>query len=165
MPLRRAFPPEETFAETVPPFSATASAFPSANAAMGIRLPKRYRPVALTNLGVYIGTASGNIDLGVYTWDGSQFVRQASTGSTAASGSNAIQKIAPGSVLTYDGRADVWLFVAADNTTVTMARLSGSAAITNLANRGVLKTSAFPLPSTISGAGSTATPIWIYGGP
>lgn len=155
---------EPSFIETAPWNYITAAVWPNANQAIGVLLPKRATPVALTRLGVFVNTASGNIDIGVYTWDGSQFVRQVSTGSTPASGSAAMQYITPSTAFRYNGVTDVWLWVAANNTTVSLGRAAGVAGITAINNRVATKTSSFPLPSTINSATTTATQPYVYGG-
>lgn len=131
-----------------PSFSAEAVYF-TANFAVLVAV-RVAAPVVISTIEYYVGTASGNVDVGIYTYDGSTFTRAASSGSTAASGTNAIQAInltapyalAPG--VTY------YFAIAADNITITMTRIVPHSATTLAHARAVAKSSSFPLPATIT---------------
>jgi hypothetical protein len=120
-------------------------------------------PMVVTTVGIVNGaTASGNIDIGIYTPDGT---RLASTGSTAQSGTSTIQNIALTAPVTL-GRG--WYYVAyqIDNTTGTFLSANSASTLWRVTgNRVVANT--FPLPATLTMTPSVANYRWgkpvIYG--
>jgi hypothetical protein len=141
------------------------AAYPAADRAHF--LPFRVnRPTLITKLMAYNGsTASGNIDVGIYSHDGTRLV---STGSTAQSGTSALQVFDVTD--TWLGPGRFYLAVAMDNTTGTLFRATlGSTQID--AGIGLLiEASAFPLPATatfatISGAAAFVPIIGALVGP
>lgn len=136
--------------------SLTAStAWPSANLAIYVPVPV-YRLVTIAKMAVNNGTAvSGNIDVGIYdaTWN-----RLVSSGSTAQSGTSAIQifditdtTLNPG--LYYIG-------VALDNTTGTLAGYVFTGGSLEIRSFAVYQqASAFALPNPFVGAAMAQTLI------
>lgn len=123
--------------------SPTSGTWGTANRAVYIPLTLR-RPFTLASMAVYNGaTATGNIDLGIYTEDG---VLIWSSGSTAQSGTNAYQVVTPGSpVKLPPGR--YYIAMACSSTSATIL---GRAFLqhTGRAVGAGIQASAFPLPST-----------------
>lgn len=101
-------------------------------------------------------TASGNIDVGIYTPDGTRLV---SSGSTAQSGTSTLQvfdvtdtTLAPGYY---------YIAVAMDNTTGTIRRNNLSTQASKFAGSAVMA-SAFPLPATATLATALGS-AWVIG--
>lgn len=111
-----------------------------------------------------IGIQSGNIDVGVYMYDGTTFTKIVSLGSTAcpAASTNVVYNITD--TVFYRG-VRYYYAIAADNTTVTFGRWSADATITPFATSfGFSKVTSFPLPATIiSAAASTGPYNVLYG--
>lgn len=102
-----------------------------------------------------VGTASGNIDVGVYGSSGSGLntvpdTRRVSTGSIACPATGRAE-IALGSSLAVT--TDDWFAIAVDNATATFYRTSNTIASEIAGGFGATKSSAFPLPSP---AGTTS---------
>lgn len=142
------------FLSEPPAASSTGVAWPTANAAVFARV-RVGAPLRVTRMHTFIGAASGNVDLGLYRSDdgGTTLTRIASTGSTAASGTNAEQVIALTAAVTLVPGIDYYLAMAADNATVTVARQTISSGMAVLGNHYVGKASSFPLPTTVSSLG------------
>jgi hypothetical protein len=119
------------------------------------------RPMTVSTITVYVGTASGNIDAGLYESDGTTWTRLASAGSTAASGTNALQTLTLGSPVTLIPGKDYWLAFAADNGTVTVTRISGTSGPNGRGNRAIFKASSFPLPATITALSAASSVPWM----
>lgn len=95
------------------------------------------------------GTASGNLDIGVYDQSGTKLV---STGSTAQSGTTAIQVVSVTATRLAPGR--FYLALAMDGTTGTVLKLSLTAGYTK--HFGIAEmASAFALPGTATFASAT----------
>lgn len=142
----------------------SAATFPSANAVVFVRV-RVSRSLVISTMRTFIGTASGNIDIGVYQSDGTTLTRLSSTGSTPASGTNAIQAIALASPVTPSPGIDYYFAVAADNTTVTLARSAGTTVISAIGAQVMTLAASFPLPSTIAlgSASGTSYSVWLHG--
>jgi hypothetical protein len=82
----------------------------------------------MTKLSVFIGTASGNVDVGIYSSDGTTLTRLVSSGSTAAAGASAVQTITVASAALVPSFS-YYLAVAPDNATVTIGRVAITSAI------------------------------------
>jgi hypothetical protein len=137
----------------------------SANNAYCARI--RVQPaLSITKLSVFIGTASGNVDVGVYSSDGTTLTRLVSSGSTAAAGASAVQTITVASTALVPGFS-YYLAVAPDNATVTIGRVAITSAIAALGKRVQAFTSGFPLPSTLtlSAGVNTSNCPFIFGEP
>lgn len=145
------------------PFGGTSSTL-SANAVF-VRRIRVAKPVKVSQVSVFVVTASGNLDIAVYSSDGSTLTKLASTGSTAVSGTNALQDIA--FAFTFLPGVDYYLAIAVDNGTASLWRVSVSGTNTaNILSRGeqaLFKASSFPTPSsiTISGMSATGSSTWM----
>ena len=102
-------------------------------------------------------TAGNNVDVGIYTGDGTRLI---SMGSTAQSGTNAIQ--------TYNitdtalGAGLYRLGIAMDGTTGTLFRQNSNALFENPA--GIQQqASAFALPATLTGAAAASSYQPVFG--
>src|SRR5690349_19318715 len=81
------------FIETLPSWGANTTATLTANSAY-LGLVRVAKPITVSQMTYGVGVAAGTVDLGIYTLDGANFARQASTGPTSATGSNTTQTIA-----------------------------------------------------------------------
>ena len=116
------------------------------------------RPYIVTNLFCINGaTASGNIDIGIYSEDGTRLV---SKGSTAQAGTNTTQNLSVTS--TELGAGLFYLALACNNTTATFNRYS-TAANTHGAYGTAQMASAFALPATATFATTGQSYIPIVG--
>lgn len=126
------------------------AAWPASNDALFIPFDIN-KPIIIKRLfTINGGTASGNVDVGIYTEDGSLLT---SIGSTAQSGTNAPQFFNITDIMLSPGR--YYLAVAMNNTTGTMFRAN----LTTIRNSqlGVAKmATAFPLPATATFATTTS---------
>lgn len=98
---------------------------------------------------------SGNVDLGIYAPD---FTRIVSTGSTAQTGTSAIQTFNIADTLL--GPGDFYLAVTLDNGTGTVYRTANNAVSSRSAGM-IQQAAAFPLPATLTPAliGSAFLPL------
>jgi hypothetical protein len=101
--------------------------------------------VVLTGIRIVVGTASGNVDVGVYDANRKLLAHSGST-TCPASGANTINVAA-----TYLMPGLYYLAIAVDNGTVTMTRSGASAIAGNYST-----TTSFPLPSTFTVGVATA---------
>lgn len=126
--------------------AAASGAFPSTNLAILIPFDIT-EDITVTQLWAYNGaTASGNIDVGIYD---AAFARQISSGSTAQSGTNALQVFDVTDTPLTAGQ--YYFAVAMDNTTGTLFRQTIGATL--MRSWGCFQmASAFALPSTITPA-------------
>lgn len=138
--------------------SLTSATYPSANRA--VFYPFR----ALTSFTVYGfwmlngATASGNIDLGIYSLDGT---RLTSTGTNAQSGTSTKQEITLGSSVLL-GAGMYYMALAMDNATGTVLRRSTSAIMNKMHGLKQSATS-FVLPATVTFATYSSASLPIYG--
>lgn len=119
----------------------TSATWPTANRITYVPVPCP-GPFTLTKLAFENGTAvSGNLDIGLYTPEGTRIV---STGSTAQAGIGLWQEID----VTDTQLAPGWYYLAAvlDNTTGTHLRLASSGVAKRL--YGMMEELAFPLPAS-----------------
>lgn len=132
-------------------------AWPAANDAIFVPLALS-RPILAKRLYIANGSvASGNLDLGIYTFDGARIV---SAGSTAQSGTTAIQFLDITDTYLSPGR--YYLAAAMNGTTGAMRRFNY--AVIRQQMLGVYKmATAFPLPATATFATPTASAIPLIG--
>lgn len=138
--------------------SAASAAWPAANRAIFYPF-LLHVPTVLTKLWCLNGnTVSGNLDIGIYDVAGTKLV---STGSTAQSGTSALQTVtitalplAPG---TY------YMAMAMDNTTGTLYRITTPTVNLAIGLGWFQQATAFPLPATFTPA-SLATGYWAWFG-
>lgn len=119
--------------------------------------------VTVTQLLTGIGAQSGNIDAGIYSWDGSTMTRVVSLGSTAcpAVSTRVVLNIAD-TALTRGVR--YFNAIAIDNNTASYPRIdiTGSSVVQPNGG-GYLKASSFPLPSTVTSLTADQTGAYMFG--
>lgn len=127
----------------------SSAAWPSANLAMYMPFALA-RPTLIVKLFCVNGaTASGNVDMAIYDWAGTRLV---SIGSTAQSGTNAVQEF--NITDTWLGPGKFYLAVAMDGTTGTLFR--GQSTLQGNREAGWLQqASAFALPANATFAANT----------
>lgn len=135
----------------------TSATWPSANLALFIPF-KVFFSYTATRMFAYNGaTASGNIDIGIYSSQGNKLV---SSGSTAQSGTNVLQEFDITDTVLVPGL--YYMAVAMDNTTGTLFRNT-----TNLnplrMNAIYQQASAFALPTTTTFAAMAQSYIPVIG--
>lgn len=102
----------------------------------------------------FVGTANGNLDVGLYTSDGSTLTLAASTGSTAAAGTNALQTANLDTSVPLVAATDYYIGLITDSATLALGRIAGLAVINNLDKIGIVKAVTY---ATDSGLPSSAT--------
>lgn len=121
-------------------------------------------PVFIDTIRVFNGaTVAGTHDVGVYRFDGTNYVRLASSGSVAQAGTSAIQSTPlTAGVWVQDGD---YLAFASDSATSTYRQiLQLAAALTGTpVNVMLLKASSFPLPATISSPAAGSRSVFMLG--
>ena len=118
----------------------TSTTWPTANKAFFLAW-ELLAPYTVRRLWVYNGAAvSGNLDVGLYSHDGTRLV---SSGSTAQAGTNTLQLMDVTDVLLAPGL--YYLALCLDNT--TGAVMSAPATLANAARGGAQMLTAFPLPT------------------
>lgn len=141
-------------------YGGTTAAWPAANRALFIPFTLS-QPIAVAAMFTYNGgTASGNLDLGIYSEDGTRIL---STGSTAMSGTSTLQVISVTSTVIGPGR--MYLAMAVDNTTAIF-RAANTGYITAIAFKvaGMAQmASAFALPATATLATLSTSYAPIFG--
>lgn len=111
------------------PFASTdlaAGSFISANRAYFHRA-RVERPVPVTKARWWVGAAAGDLDAGVYTWDGTTATRLISTGAVNAAGSSVNQDANLSAPFVFYPGVDYWLALLGTNSaTLTIARCSSA---------------------------------------
>lgn len=131
--------------------TSVSAAWPSSNLAIYIPFTV-YETITITKLSILNGSAvSGNFDIGIYDAGGARLV---SSGSTAQSGTSAIQTVDITDKVLAPGL--YYLALAFDNTTGTIENV-GVTAIDAEALGVTQQASAFPLPSTATFAAFAQT--------
>lgn len=121
--------------------TSTPVAWPVANRAIYVPFLV-FQPLTAVKMFTGVGTASGNLDVGIYD---SQQNRLVSSGSTAVVGTNAIQIVDIADTLLSPGL--FYFALALDNTTATINATAPAVALASA--MGVLsQSSAFALPAT-----------------
>lgn len=123
-------------------------AWPTANTAIYVPFAVGY-PIAIAMIFWENGTVSGNIDVGIYSADGTKLV---SSGSTALSGATSIQSV--DIIDTLLQRGLYYMAMAIDNTTATV-RTSNTLPIQNRVCGVLSQATAFALPATSTPVGTT----------
>ena len=120
------------------------------------------KPKSVTSLTILIGVSSGNVDVGIYSWDGTTATRLSSSGTTAVGTLNTTQTIALGATVVLVPGVNYFFALAPDNATASFGRMgSADGDAGAYGSRSVLKASSFPLPSTLTSlSGNFFTP-WI----
>lgn len=124
--------------------SSAAAAFPTANKVF--YLPFR-APTALIVQQMFIsnGAVSGNVDVGIYTKDGTRLVR---SGSTAQAGASVLQTF--NITDTLIGFGEYYMAVTLDNNTGELQRRSLTVPLPTIAGVLIETTGAFGLPAVAS---------------
>ncbi len=136
----------------------TGSTWPTANKAVFIPF-RLAQPVLVTKLFTWNGAAvSGNLDIGIYDASGTKLV---SSGSTAQSGTNALQVIDVTD--TWIGPGQFYFALVLDNATGTIVRNNLGGAIFSQMNGLAEMTSAFPLPATATLAATSVSLLHVVG--
>jgi len=137
--------------------NSSSAAWPAANDALFVPF-NLSRPAFVQRMYVANGaTASGNIDVGIYTYDGGRIV---SIGSTAQAGTSALQFFNITDTLLKPDR--YYMAVAKNDTTGTVRRFNTT--IIRQQQMGVVKmATAFALPAVATFATVTATVIPLVG--
>lgn len=115
-------------------------------------------PITLSKAELYLGaTAAGNLDLGIYTSNdgGTTFQRQAYAGSTAASGTNAVQQVSLLAAYQCVPGVDYWQAFGLTDATLTVLRVAGTGVAMARGNKCLVKTSAWDAVSTPNGLPTT----------
>lgn len=126
------------------------------------------KPLTISTLTFFVGTASGNVDAGIYQSDGTTLTRLAAAGSTAAAGASATQTLTLSAPVTLQPGIDYYIAFAADNATVTIARNSVvNSAIPFRGKRALQYATSFPLPASLVLASGAATVVvnWLFAEP
>lgn len=123
--------------------SITSATYPTANLAICTPFTVE-APMLVQKLFAYNGAVSGNIDMGIYSHDGTKIV---TIGSTAQAGTNVIQAFDVTD--TYIGRGLFYLVLALDNTTGGFWRRAWNAPTAAFAGMATVASS-FPLPATLT---------------
>ena len=156
--------PLDGFVTTDYPFGMTSgsTAVGVANTAYLMPMRNIFTDLTVTKLIVQIATTSGNIDAGIYSWDGTTMTRIVSLGSTASPG-NGTKYLDIADTIIYKG-TKYFLAWAADNATIAVS-IVGAGIINPTTFGGYTKVTSFPLPATITTltANSTSTQPVMYG--
>ncbi len=119
----------------------------AADAAYLVRIERRSAAITVSAISVGIVTQAGNLDVGIYTSDGTTWTRVASSGSVAvgAPGKQDVDLTAPYEIA---ANTDYWLAVAFSDAT---AEIDGNdVPLVAPEHFSLTKASAFPLPATIT---------------
>lgn len=113
------------------------------------------RPFLLSNIGVFVQSASGNLDVGVYssTDNGENLTRVASAGSTAVAGTAALQTLPMTTPTWLIPGTDYFRGFVVDNGTAEFLRIApGGAALSFVGRLASRVDNALPLPTSLSGS-------------
>lgn len=145
LPRANQFP----WVETVPAYAVLGSSAPGANFLLVHRITRLSEPLGVSQVKLEVATQNGNVDVGVYSSDGSTLTKLGSSGSTAVGSANAVQTIALSASITLQPGVDYYLALIVDGT-AAFARSNGftHASIGAADNMSLTKSVTFPLPST-----------------
>lgn len=116
-------------------------------------------PITVLKLWMANGAAAaGNLDIGIYSEDGTRIV---SSGSTAQAGTNTLQEIDIAD--TVIGPGAFYLAAAMDGTTGTAFRFSGGSSTRSLLLGYYSQVTAFPLPANATFASQASQWIPLFG--
>lgn len=116
-------------------------------------------PITFSTMFLMVGTASGNVDLGVFDSAGTKIV---STGSTAVSGSTAIQTISVTSTRLAPGQYYLAMSYSASTGSAVFRVLVSNSQFLQAAGCAQ-QTSSLPLPATATFASITNTFVPMFG--
>ncbi len=151
---------QEYLMPQVPLHNTLSNSILGANTAFFVPVIPLTADVTITQLINSIGVQSGNVDVGVYEWDGTTMTRIVSLGSTAcpAAATRVVYNIADTPL--YKGTR-YFFAIAFDNGTATATALTGSAVLAPT-NTGYSKGTSFPLPATVTSLSNAGGAI-LYG--
>lgn len=132
----------------------------TANTAYLLPIEPLTADVTITKIRLLIANSNGNIDAGVYSWDGTTMTRVVSLGSTAMPAAATVDLDIADTSLIPGTR--YYLAMSADNATATFAAVNsvgGGPAMSSAFS----KTASFPLPATITSLSVYASPPIMYG--
>lgn len=139
-------------------FNPSSTTWPAANRAIFVPFTL-YEPATIAIMWHSNGVASGNLDLGIYSIDGTRII---SKGSTASSGLNTNQILDITDTPLAAGK--YYMACAFDNTTATSYAYAGTTRQSLMKLTGIYQMdSAFPLPATATFATFTGTTIPQFG--
>lgn len=121
-------------------------------------------PIVVSKASIVVVSAAGNIDLGLYTSadGGANLSRIASTGSTAVTGTNAVQTIDITAAVTLQPFTDYWAASVCDGAAQLLRTAPGNASVGGIKNIQRIKASVnVPLPATVNGLSDTGTMLFI----
>jgi hypothetical protein len=121
-----------------------------------------FSPVTIDSIKILVGTQSGNVDVGVYRFDGTNYVRLASSGSTAVGATGQQILTLTSAVTVQDGD---YLAVAVNNGTATLRLMThiGSSFVGTPINLSLAKATSFPLPASISSPSAGSRTVVLLG--
>ena len=125
-------------------------------------------PLTIGRITYFVGTASGNVDVGVYRLDGGDtLTRLASSGSTAAVGAAATHTVPLTASVTLVPGVDYYLAFAPDNATVTIGRTTPNSFWSSMGKTAVSRATSFPLPAsmTYASVAGSSTLVNLYAEP
>lgn len=154
--------------ESMPVFVATGAFTPVANQVYLSKF-RVGKAITIHTLVIYVAAAAGNVDLGIYSSDGTTLTKVGSTGSTAVVGSGATQSIALQADTSLTPGVDYYLAAEfSTGTTISVHRSQINNLIGEIDKRAVsVAGGAFPLPATIplASTSGTSSPVMIVGLP
>lgn len=124
------------------------------------------REIVVSKIGYYVGaTSAGNVNVGILTANAAEtsFAHAAISGSTAAGATNAIHQVSLATPLLLVPGVDYWPEFAADDATMTVARITNN--LTNLvadSNHTFLKAASFAMDTALVSVSKTSTLIAFY---
>lgn len=142
----------------------TASANPGQNTVFLTKF-RLGRAKTVTKIAYFVGAANGNVDAGVYRFDGADYQLVGRSGSVAAAGTNTTQELTMLTPFDLAPGVDYWMAFATDSASLTVARnnATGSLTIAAYNKRSIAKAAAWStgLPATISTPSGTSNIVWM----
>lgn len=136
------------------------------NSVLGVASRAKLQPiqplasdVTVKRLLTSIGVQSGNVDVGIYMFDGTTMTRIVSLGTTACPAAATAVAFDITDTVLYRGTRYFFAF-AADNNTVTFGQGTASVLVLTV---GYIKAASFPLPATITGLTSAGNDLLMAG--
>lgn len=110
------------YAESIPWFDATTSSNGGASNLYIVECAKRRAPFKIGVVRCYPAVQSGNLDVGVWTFDGTTWTLLGSSGSTAVGTANTMQAVSLAAAVTVPPATRFYLGLVTDNGTATFQR-------------------------------------------
>lgn len=132
------------------------------NAALMVKF-RLSKPALISKIAIFVGTAAGNLDVGVHSLTGSTYNLLGHSGATAAAGTNAIQELTMLANIPLQPGVDYWATFASDSATVQIMRQSmGAAAAGGYSGAILTKTAHYSsgLASTITTPATNTVAPW-----